>query len=172
MGVEGVKIEVKGSFSGDLCGPVFVAGPDYDFAALRDLILRNFAYMEGRIDPPSSMNAMSVADLAALDAMLVIEASGKPVACLAAVVKPDCLYVGRLAVDTQYCGQGLARRLLDAAEAMAVTKGIVEMELGSRVELTENHALFLKMGFEKVRDQSHPGYDRPTSFWFRKKVTA
>ncbi len=165
MGVKGRNLE-------QVCGPVFVAPADYDFAALRALILRNFAYMDNRIDPPSSMKAMSAADLAALDAMLVIEVAGAPVACMSAIVKPDCLYVGRLAVDAPYRGQGLARLLMDTAEAMAVAKGISELELGSRVELTENHAVFLKMGFKKVRDQSHPGYDRPTSFWFRKKVTS
>ncbi len=153
-------------------GPVLIAGPYYDFAALHALILRNFDYMDARIDPLSSTKAMTAADLAALDAVLVIEVAGAPVACMSAIVKPDCLYVGRLAVDAQYRGQGLARRLMDAAERLAMAQGILEIELGSRVELTENHAVFLKMGFVKVRDQSHRGYDRPTSFWFRKKVTS
>lgn len=171
MTEKGVKMGVKGRFLGRLCGSAFVAPADYDFAALRALILHNFAYMDSRIDPPSSMKAMSLAELAALDAMLVIEANGVPAACMAVTVKPDCLYVGRLAVEQQYRGLGLARRLMHAAERVALAKGISEIELGSRVELTENHALFLKMGFEKVREESHPGYDRPTSFWFRKKVT-
>ena len=165
----GEKIQ---SFHRDLNapGPVFVAGPDYDFAALRALILRNFAYMQARIDPPSSMKAVTDADLAALDAMLVIEAGGVAVGCLAVTVKSNCLYVGRMAVDMAWRGLGLARRLMDAAEHLALTKGIAEIELGSRVELTENHAIFLQMGFEKVREQNHPGYDRATSYWFRKRV--
>jgi len=44
------------------------------------------------------------------------------------------------------------------------------LEVSSRVELTANHAAFIKMGFDPSGSACHPGYDRPTSITMRKAL--
>ena len=48
--------------------------------------------------------------------------------------------------------------------------GLTTLELQSRIELLENHAAFTAMGFVKTAETAHPGYDRPTTFTFRKAL--
>jgi hypothetical protein len=42
--------------------------------------------------------------------------------------------------------------------------------LETRVELTQNHAIFRRLGFVETTRKAHPGFDRPTSVTFQKRV--
>ena len=121
---------------------------DYDWAAVLRLIRDAFAYMEGRIEPPSSMH----------------------VACMVLTSKPGRLYLGRLAVAAGHRGHGLSRRLVETAETRAAALGFDVLELQSRIELVENHAVFAAMGFRNTAETRHAGYDRATSLTFQKRV--
>ena len=60
-------------------------GAAYDWEAVLQLIRESFAFMDARIDPPSSMHRLSVADLAVQareGELWVIEEAGQPVACV------------------------------------------------------------------------------------------
>ena len=152
--------------------PVRASGA-YDWAAVLRLIRAAFADMDGRIDPPSSMHALTALAIAAqaeAGEVWVIEAAGVPVACLFLTVKPASLYLGKLAVAEAWRGRGLARRLVETAEARARAIGLPALELQTRVELTENHAAFRAMGFTQTAATAHDGYDRPTSLTFRKPL--
>ena len=134
-------------------------------AVLR-LILDAFAFMDDRIDPPSSAHRLTVADMAAqaeTGAVWVVEGGGTPVACLFAKPKADALYIGKLAVAVAHRRHGVARRLIAEAEAEARARDLARLELETRIELTENHTAFVRMGFVKIGETAHPGYDRPTS---------
>lgn len=148
--------------------------PDYPhWNAVLAMILDAFASMAGRIDPPSSAHRLTVADMAAqagVGAVWVVEDAGGPVACLFAKVKGEALYLGKLAVAGSFRGQGLARRLIDTAEAESRARGLAWLELETRIELTENHAAFARMGFTKTGETAHAGYDRPTSITMRRPV--
>jgi GNAT superfamily N-acetyltransferase len=147
-----------------------------DFAeweAVRTLILDAFASMEGRIDPPSSalrLTAQSMADDAAKGALLLAERGGTLVGCVFVRPKGDALYIGKLAVQPGLQGQGIGKALVAAARAEARTLGLAMLELQTRIELTENHAAFARMGFVKSGETTHEGYDRPTSITMRAKV--
>ena len=78
--------------------------------------------------------------------------------------------MGKVAVAPSARGKGVARALFEAAEAMARKHGRGFLELQTRVELVENHATFAVLGFQKVGESAHPGYDRPTSITMRKRV--
>lgn len=144
----------------------FRATKPYDWDALLKLIQTEFAHMEGRIDPPSSMHRLTpeaIAQQADSGEVWVIEEGGRPVACAFLTPKPHALYVGKLAVAFPQRGRGLARQLVDLAEERARALGFDRLELQSRVELTENHAAFTAMGFAITGQTAHAGYDRPTS---------
>lgn len=143
--------------------------PGDDFAPVLSLIRSAFAFMDGRIDPPSSMHRLTEADLsgtAATGEVWVLEEPEGPVACAVLTPKTDHLYLGKLAVAEAFRGQGLARQLVRLAASRARDLGRPEVRLQTRVELVENHAAFVAMGFSKVGETAHPGFDRTTSLTF------
>jgi GNAT superfamily N-acetyltransferase len=152
-----------------------VARPDAfgDWEGLLALLRESFAYMEGRIDPPSSLLAFDAAKLAAkaVEEEFVLAFVGEVLAgCLFAVPRGDLLYLGKIAVKPGLQGRGLARRMIALAEAGARSRGFRALELQTRVELTENHRAFGALGFQKVGETCHPGFTRTTSLTFRKEL--
>ena len=147
----------------------------YDWSALLRLIRTSFAYMDGRIDPPSSMHQLTVETVqrTATDCEIwVIEDQGTPVACVFLTPKDNILYLGKLAVASTHRGRGYARALIAKAEERAADLGLTEVELHTRVELFENHTTFAAMGFLQCDEFTHDGFDHPTSIVFRKKIPA
>lgn len=145
-----------------------------DMEPLRQLVLAAFAYMDGVIDPPSSAQRLTVESLrekARCETGYVIERDGVPLACLFAREEPPhTLYIGKFAVSPAYQGKGLGRRLMTEAEHHARARGFSRLRLETRVELVGNHALFRHFGFEKSAENSHEGYDRPTSIEMSKEL--
>ena len=135
------------------------------------LIRRVFAEHDGRVDPPSSMHRMTLDDLeqAAREGE-VWGIGARPTACVILSVKGDALYLSKLAVAADHRGKGLARVLIDCAVQRARAHGLSALELQTRVELVENHATFRALGFEKVGETRHEGYDRTTSITMRRPV--
>lgn len=137
------------------------------------LLRTAFAFMDGQIDPPSSLHRLTIAEMArqaAPGAVFAVIENGHPVACLFCSAGPDALYLGKLAVAPSRRGRGLARALIHAAAKEARDRGLTALELSTRVELTENHAAFARLGFVRTGTESHPGYDRPTSILMRKTL--
>ena len=142
-----------------------------DWAAILRLIQTEFAYMATRIDPPSSMQRLTEADIAAkAESGEVWLVGTPPVACMFLTVQADSLYLGKLAVSTSQRGKGLARALVGVAQIRAKVLGLAAVELETRVELVENHAAFRALGFMETGRSAHPGYAQPTSITFRKAV--
>lgn len=142
----------------------YLARDPYPWGALVRLIQRAFAGMEGRIDPPSSANRLTAAALAAAYEVWVV--GQPPIACMVLTPQPGAMRVGKLAVDPVHRGQGLAQRLIATAAERARAAGLPALELQVRIELVENHAAFLAMGFRQTGTTTHQGYDRPTSLVF------
>jgi len=131
--------------------------------------------MEGRIDPPSSAHRLtteSMAEQARVGEVWAIIEDGEPVACIFLTPRADCLYLGKLAVRPDCQGRGLGKRLAALAEERARALGMPRIELQSRIEMTENHAIFTRFGFARAGETAHPGYDRPTSVTMRKELRA
>ncbi len=147
--------------------PILATDP-YDWADLLALISRAFACMEGRIDPPSSLNRLTPQGLARSGEVWVL---GQPAqACM--VLKPveGALYLGKLAVEPALQGRGLGRLMVARAEDRAREMGLSRLDLETRVELEENHRFYLGLGFAEVGRSAHPGFDRPTSVRYAKRV--
>lgn len=140
---------------------------------MRLLILDAFAYMAPRIDPPSSalrLTPQSIAADAKSGALLLAYSADDLVGCAFVRPKNDALYIGKLAVRPSLQRAGIGRQLLDAARAEARRRGIGTLELETRIELTENHAAFARMGFVKTAETAHAGFDRPTGIVMRAPV--
>ncbi|WP_137134963.1 GNAT family N-acetyltransferase [Rhizobium sp. FKY42] len=136
------------------------------WSELLALILSAFAYMDARIDPPSSAHKLTVESLRQKgqdELCYIAKHNGVLVGCIFCRPElPNCLYIGKLAISKTRQGQGLGRQLLAQAEQEAIERGLAKLRLETRIELVENHATFRRWGFEKSADRSHPGYDRIT----------
>ncbi len=136
---------------------------DKDIGAVLSLVQRSFAGMNGRINPPSSAIRL---DVEAIEKQIekgeVWVIGAPPVACIFLTPQPQTLYLGKLAVDEDQRGKGLATRLVELAEARALACKLPVVELEVRIELTENHRFFNKLGFEKVGEGCHEGFKEPT----------
>jgi GNAT superfamily N-acetyltransferase len=151
--------------------PERIAPEDARVAEALELIRGAFAGMEGRIDPPSSMHRMTLESLTDDARTKELWGMGAPlIACVILTEKPGRLYIGKLAVAEAMQGKGLARALIGVAEERARELGLDRLELETRVELTENHAVFTRLGFVETGRKAHAGYDRPTSITFQKPV--
>ena len=72
---------------------------DINWVELLALIHRAFAFMEGRIDPPSSLHRLDADDLqrnAQIENLIVAKMDGVVVGCLFAREEGALLHVGRL----------------------------------------------------------------------------
>ncbi|TIU28472.1 MAG: GNAT family N-acetyltransferase, partial [Mesorhizobium sp.] len=67
--------------------------------------------------------------------------------------------------------RGIGGRLMQAVEDLARRRGKQTIELQTRIELTENHAAFARLGFRETGRTAHEGYDRPTSITMRKVLS-
>ncbi len=143
-----------------------------DWAALRALLTASFAYMEGRIDPPSSLAHWSEATIAREAALgfVILGESPRLIACAFARPDGDALYLGKIAVDAAHRGQGFLHQIIGLAATEAHRAGLTALTLQTRIELTENHAAFAAAGFVKIAETAHPGFDRPTSITMRRAL--
>ena len=150
-------------------------GPVEDWDALHALLVTCFAGMEGRIDPPSSLSAMTPATLrakAAAETLVTLWRGDALVGCGFLADRGRSVYLGKIAIHPAHRRRGLLRRIVARADAMARRLGRPVLELQTRVELTENHVTFSRLGFAEVARTAHPGYDRPTSVTMERPVQA
>jgi predicted N-acetyltransferase YhbS len=135
------------------------------------LIMRAFASMDGVIDPPSSAHRLTVENLrdkARQEMGFAALKDGRTVGCVFVLARTNDFYVGKLAVEPDFQGQGIGSQLMQAVEDLARNRGKPAIELQTRVELTGNHAAFARLGFRETERTAHKGYDRPTSITMRK----
>jgi len=145
-----------------------------DHRALFSLLHAAFAYMDERIDPPSSLYGMTIDDLrqkAATETLFLAHAGNRMVGCLFARPETDFVYVGKVAVLPEMASVGIGSAMMKAAFTHAKELETDALELETRVELVENHAFFARFGFVKVSESAHEGYDHPTSIRMRARVT-
>jgi GNAT superfamily N-acetyltransferase len=88
---------------------------------------------------------------------LVAEGTGAPLAGLATLHVTPVLHrprpVGRitsLVVDTALRGQGLGRRLVEAAESWLAAQGCGLVEVTSNLRRTDAHAFYERIGYERT----------------------
>ncbi len=145
--------------------------PDWD--ELLKFIHKAFAYMEKLIDPPSSlhrMTAKNLCDKASKEILVLAYLRDTLVGCMFCRTESDCLCVGKVAVSPQHQGQGIGKKMFETAFELAKQHCLSELELETRVELTENHLTFANLGFVQTGTSAHEGYNQPTSIIMRASV--
>ncbi len=150
--------------------PTRLAPHDSALPQVLILIQSEFAYMDGLIDPPSSIHSTTLADLQ--NPGVEVWAMGHPPeACVILTPKPPALYIGKLAVAACVRRRRLATVLINHAETRARALHLTHLELQTRIELTANQTAFAAMGFVETARTAHKGYARPTSITYQRKIT-
>jgi ribosomal protein S18 acetylase RimI-like enzyme len=140
------------------------------------LIRTAFAAQDMATDPPSS--ALKETPGALLTCLArggggaVAELDGRIVGAIVWEEKDGGLYFGRLSVDPATRGLGVARRLVEAAEAEARRRGLPRLHLLVRVPLVSNRRFFAARGYRETGGQSHPGYADHTTMGMEKRLEA
>jgi GNAT superfamily N-acetyltransferase len=100
----------------------------------------------------------------------LIRDKGVPVACLFGKHDGEIYEVGKIAVAASHRKLGLCRSMIEAASQLARRKGCRTLQLFARVELTENHETYRRLGFAVTGPFTHPGFDRPTAYVFQRPL--
>lgn len=145
-----------------------------DADAIAALIVAAFSSYPKPLDPPSSAlkdTPETVRTKLASHGAVIAESGGRAVGCL--LFSPEdgnVLYLGRLAVDTDWRRRGVARALVGHAEAEARRRGLHRLRIRVRIPLVSNQQLFKSCGFVEVSRETHPGYVEPTSIRMEKTL--
>ena len=87
--------------------------------------------------------------------------TGSPItAVLTLCPRDDHLYVENIAVDPRAQGCGLGRALMEFAEQEAARRKLNRMALVTHEAMTENQAIYARLGYVETERQSEDGYQR------------
>jgi ribosomal protein S18 acetylase RimI-like enzyme len=87
--------------------------------------------------------------------------TGSPVtAVLTLYPREDHLYVENVAIDPSAQGRGLGRALMTFAEQEAARRGLTRMALVTHEVMTENQAIYTRLGYTEVDRRAEDGYRR------------
>jgi ribosomal protein S18 acetylase RimI-like enzyme len=118
----------------------------------------------GRSPAPMTADYAALVAAGAVDVLLDDTVAG----LLVTVVEPDHLLIENVAVAPWAQGRGHGRRLLDHAEHRARSQGLVELRLYTNALMTENLALYPRLGYRETGRHTEDGFDR---VYFSKALT-
>ena len=147
---------------------------EVDWNELHTLLLDSYAYMDSRINPPSSLHQLDAKGLqqkAENEIYLAAVRAEALIGCMFCNPINHWLYVGKVAVSQNHQGRGIGRQLFDHAFNIARQKDLKGLELETRIELVENHRAFEKLGFHKIGEYAHEGHHQPTFILMRAELS-
>jgi ribosomal protein S18 acetylase RimI-like enzyme len=122
-----------------------------------------FAEYIGKLNPVSACHAETVGDVVEAihqGGAVLAWVDGFPVGSARYALRSDYFYVGRVSVLPEYRGLGVASVMMDYLEGLARERGYDRMQLGSRLSLPRNIALYERLGYKIVnQEQLSPDAD-------------
>ena len=131
-----------------------------DRAAVEAVVREAYAVYVERIGKPPGPMLDDYIRLIDAGAVSVFETNGAIVALIVLLPEPDHLLLDNVAVRPDRQGQGLGRRLVAFAESEAQRLGYTELRLYTHITMTENIALYARLGFRETGRGRAAGYDR------------
>jgi N-acetylglutamate synthase-like GNAT family acetyltransferase len=121
-----------------------------DVHAVAACVQRAYARYADRLAyPPKPVLADYAVVVRETSTWLLESADGECVGVLVLIEQPDHLLLDNVAVDPAWQKQGLGRRLLEFAEAEARRLGLSEVRLYTNALMTENRALYARIGYQE-----------------------
>jgi ribosomal protein S18 acetylase RimI-like enzyme len=104
------------------------------------------------------------------DGQLYLATLGDELVGIAVIVRaPDHLHLDNVAVHPRWQGRGIGRALIAFAEETAQSWEVAELRLYTHVTMTENIALYTRLGFAETHRAVEDGYER---VFMRKAIAA
>ncbi len=132
-----------------------------DRAAIEALVQAAYSVYIDRIGKPPGPMLDDYGGLIERGAVSVLEERGGVIVGLIVLLPAsDHLLLDNVAVRPDRQGSGLGRRLIAFAESEAGRLGYGELRLYTHAAMTENIALYRRLGFEETGRGREAGYDR------------
>ena len=90
----------------------------------------------------------------------VLEAEGRVLGLLVLIDQPEALLLDNVAVAEAAQGRGIGKRLVEHAEAEARRRGYRAIALYTHETMTENVAIYAKLGYQETGRGEQAGYAR------------
>jgi GNAT superfamily N-acetyltransferase len=132
-----------------------------DRAAVETIVRDAYAHYIARIGKPPGPMLDDYAALIATGVVSVLDELGDGIAAIIVLLpKSDHLLLDNIAVRNDRQGQGLGRRLIAFAEAEVRRLNYNELRLYTHMMMTENIALYTRLGFIETGRGHDAGYER------------
>jgi ribosomal protein S18 acetylase RimI-like enzyme len=132
-----------------------------DRAAVEAIVGDAYSIYIARIGkPPGPMLDDYALLIAQGDVSVSEDAHGGVAGILVLLPQADHLLLDNIAVRPDRQGQGIGRQLIAVAESEAQRRGFTELRLYTHEMMTENIALYLRLGFVETGRAQQSGYDR------------
>jgi GNAT superfamily N-acetyltransferase len=132
-----------------------------DVAAITDLVVMAFAQYTPLIGKPPAPALYDYAEIVARGRVTVAVRGAAVLGVVFIYPEEDgAMMLDVLAVSEAVRGQGLARRLIEAAEAQARDEGAGLMRVYTNAVMTGPQVLYPKLGYQESHRGESDGYDR------------
>jgi GNAT superfamily N-acetyltransferase len=138
-----------------------------DLAAMRRIVTAAYEKYVARIGKPPAPMLDDYAAHIRDGTAWVMESEGVVAGLVVLLPRADHLLLDNIAVDPQCQGKGIGRALLDFAGHEARRQGHAEMRLYTNAAMTENLAMYPRLGWSRTGSAVQDGYER---VFFRKPV--
>jgi len=144
--------------SGDRAGPIPRQANLADLPAVERVIADAYAtYLDRMETPPAPM----LADHGPAIARGEVWVLGEPViGVIVLVTESDGMLVDNVAVSPAAQGAGNGRRLMEFAELRASSRGLGQLRLYTNEVMTENLAIYARLGYRETARRMEHGYRR------------
>ena len=128
--------------------------------AVRDVVHAAYTHYVARIGKPPGPMLDDYAARIANGQAWVLEDSDRIVGVLVLEAQAEALLLDNIAVRPECQGAGHGRTLMAFAEAEARRRGFTRIRLYTHVLMTENQALYRRLGYAEIGRVTEKGFDR------------
>jgi ribosomal protein S18 acetylase RimI-like enzyme len=144
-----------------------------DRAVVVKVLQRAFADYDGRLQPqPGALGETEASVRAHLKkgAIALAFIAGEPVGVMFMERKDNALFLSRVSVVPEKRGSGITARMVAMAESEARRQGVQALSLRVREVLSQNIALFQRLGFRETGRHGHENQPETVMIDMRKEL--
>ena len=141
-------------------GPTIRIANADDAAAVQAIVDAAYRSYIPRIGKPPGPMLDDYAKRIADGQVWILAGAGEMIGILVLEETPDGLLLDNIAVAPEQLGMGHGRTLLEFAEAEAMRRGWNEIRLYTNALMTENIALYRRIGYVETLRVTEKGFDR------------
>jgi ribosomal protein S18 acetylase RimI-like enzyme len=136
-----------------------LAEPD-DGPTVEAIVQAAYGHYVARIGRKPGPMLDDYAALIAANRVQVLQDGSETLGILVLIPEPDAMLLDNLALHPNAQGRGLGRLLLNAAEQAARAAGYTTIRLYTHVMMTENIALYTRLGYQETHRGEEHGLHR------------